>query len=149
MEYRILEYLMHRPRLIVSKRELLEHLYDFTWERRSLMFRSRPSPQSAKEAARGRSGNEPRELSRAWISSGTDYVSLLAGEQICENAFASAAGVAGILSVELLCAAGFAGAALFHKWEKAPCAALDVTIRGRSDTLCWVRFKTPRTPKTM
>jgi DNA-binding response OmpR family regulator len=34
-EYRILEYLMHRPRVIVSKRELLEHLYDFTWEHHS------------------------------------------------------------------------------------------------------------------
>ncbi|WP_263365380.1 response regulator transcription factor [Edaphobacter bradus] len=34
-EYRILEYLLHRPRLIVSKRELLEHLYDFTWEHHS------------------------------------------------------------------------------------------------------------------
>jgi len=35
MEYRILEYLMHRPRAIVSKRELLEHLYDFNWEHHS------------------------------------------------------------------------------------------------------------------
>ncbi len=34
-EYRILEYLMHRPRVIVSKQELLEHLYDFTWEHHS------------------------------------------------------------------------------------------------------------------
>jgi DNA-binding response OmpR family regulator len=34
-EYRILEYLMHRPRVIVSKREMLEHLYDFTWEHHS------------------------------------------------------------------------------------------------------------------
>ncbi|MBV8675526.1 MAG: response regulator transcription factor [Acidobacteriaceae bacterium] len=34
-EYRILEYLMHHPRKIVSKRELLEHLYDFTWEHHS------------------------------------------------------------------------------------------------------------------
>ena len=34
-EYRILEYLMFRPRTIVSKRELLEHLYDFTWEHHS------------------------------------------------------------------------------------------------------------------
>ncbi len=34
-EYRILEYMMHRPRVIVSKRELLEHLYDFTWEHHS------------------------------------------------------------------------------------------------------------------
>jgi len=35
MEYRILEYLMHRPRVIVSKRELLEHLYDYNWEHHS------------------------------------------------------------------------------------------------------------------
>ncbi|HEY0785356.1 MAG TPA: response regulator transcription factor [Acidobacteriaceae bacterium] len=34
-EYRILEYLMFRPRAIVSKRELLEHLYDFTWQHHS------------------------------------------------------------------------------------------------------------------
>lgn len=34
-EYRILEYLMHRPRVIVSKRELLEHLYDYNWEHHS------------------------------------------------------------------------------------------------------------------
>ena len=34
-EYRILEYLMHHPRKIVSQRELLEHLYDFTWEHHS------------------------------------------------------------------------------------------------------------------
>ena len=34
-EYRILEYLAHRPRAIVSKEELLEHLYDFDWEHHS------------------------------------------------------------------------------------------------------------------
>jgi DNA-binding response OmpR family regulator len=34
-EYRILEYLMHRPRVAVSKRELLEHLYDYNWEHHS------------------------------------------------------------------------------------------------------------------
>jgi two-component system response regulator PhoP len=34
-EYRILEYLIHRPRAVVSKRELLEHLYDFDWEHHS------------------------------------------------------------------------------------------------------------------
>lgn len=34
-EYRILEYLIHRPRAIVSKRQLLEHLYDFNWEHHS------------------------------------------------------------------------------------------------------------------
>ena len=34
-EYRILEYLIHRPRVIVSMRELLEHLYDYNWEHHS------------------------------------------------------------------------------------------------------------------
>ncbi len=33
MEYRLLEYLAHRKGAIVSKTELLEHLYDFNWER--------------------------------------------------------------------------------------------------------------------
>lgn len=35
MEYRILEYLIHRPRVVVSKQELLEHLYDYNWEHHS------------------------------------------------------------------------------------------------------------------
>ena len=33
MEYRVLEYLAHRRGAVVSKTELLEHLYDFNWER--------------------------------------------------------------------------------------------------------------------
>jgi len=33
MEYRVLEYLLHRPGAIVSKSELLEHLYDYNWEK--------------------------------------------------------------------------------------------------------------------
>ncbi|AXC10785.1 Phosphate regulon transcriptional regulatory protein PhoB (SphR) [Acidisarcina polymorpha] len=34
-EYRILEYLVHQPKAVVSKRALLEHLYDYNWERHS------------------------------------------------------------------------------------------------------------------
>jgi two-component system response regulator PhoP len=34
-EFRILEYLLHRPRAVVSKQELLEHLYDYDWEHHS------------------------------------------------------------------------------------------------------------------
>ncbi|MFT4111510.1 response regulator transcription factor [Silvibacterium sp.] len=34
-EYRILEYLAHRPHAVVSKKELLEHLYDYDWEHHS------------------------------------------------------------------------------------------------------------------
>lgn len=63
-EYRILEYLMYRPRTVISKRELLEHLYDFTWEHHSNVIeahlsnlrkklRSR-SPEVLLETLRGR-----------------------------------------------------------------------------------------------
>ncbi len=33
MEYRLLEYMAHRPRVVLSKNELLEHLYDHNWEK--------------------------------------------------------------------------------------------------------------------
>lgn len=33
MEYRVLEYLAHRPQAVISKSELLEHLYDYNWEK--------------------------------------------------------------------------------------------------------------------
>jgi len=34
-EYHILEYMLHHPRKVVSKQELLEHLYDYNWEHHS------------------------------------------------------------------------------------------------------------------
>ena len=33
LEYRLLEYLAFRPGALVSKTELLEHLYDYNWEK--------------------------------------------------------------------------------------------------------------------
>jgi len=33
MEYRLLEYMAYRPRAVISKSELLEHLYDYNWEK--------------------------------------------------------------------------------------------------------------------
>jgi len=33
MEYRVVEYLASRSRAVVSKTELLEHLYDYNWEK--------------------------------------------------------------------------------------------------------------------
>jgi two-component system response regulator PhoP len=50
-EYRILEYLMHRPRVIVSKRELLEHLYDYNWEHHSNVIEAHVSNLRKKLAA--------------------------------------------------------------------------------------------------
>ncbi len=55
-EYRILEYLVHRPRTVVSKRELLEHLYDFSWEHHSNVIEAhisnlRRKLRSAQDAA--------------------------------------------------------------------------------------------------
>ena len=63
-EYRILEYMVHRPRVIVSKRELLEHLYDYNWEHHSNVIEAHISnlrkklmigdAQQAVETLRGR-----------------------------------------------------------------------------------------------
>jgi len=52
-EYRILEYLMHRPRAVVSKRELLEHLYDYDWEHHSNVIEAHVSNLRRKLAAGG------------------------------------------------------------------------------------------------
>ena len=52
-EYRILEYLIHHPRKIVSKQELLEHLYDYNWEHHSNVIEAHVSNLRKKlEAAR-------------------------------------------------------------------------------------------------
>jgi two-component system response regulator PhoP len=73
MEYRILEYLMHRPRVIVSKRELLEHLYDYNWEHHSNVIEAHVSnlrkkldaeaAQSSIETLRGRGYRLSLEMS--------------------------------------------------------------------------------------
>jgi two-component system response regulator PhoP len=55
-EYRILEYLIHRPRAIVSKQELLEHLYDFEWEHHSNVIEAHVSNLRRKLDT---SGSEP------------------------------------------------------------------------------------------
>ena len=52
-EYRILEYLMFRPRAIVSKRELLEHLYDYQWEHHSNVIEAHISNLRKKLRATG------------------------------------------------------------------------------------------------
>lgn len=52
-EYRILEYLMFRPKAIVSKRELLEHLYDFQWEHHSNVIEAHVSNLRKKLRATG------------------------------------------------------------------------------------------------
>jgi len=57
-EYRILEYLIHNPRKIVSKREMLEHLYDYNWEHHSNVIEAHVSNLRRKlESARP--GAEP------------------------------------------------------------------------------------------
>ena len=77
-EYRILEYLIHHPRKIVSKQELLEHLYDYNWEHHSNVIEAhvsnlrrklegaRPDGEPVIETMRGRgyrlaTAAEPRE----------------------------------------------------------------------------------------
>jgi DNA-binding response OmpR family regulator len=56
-EYRVLEYLIHRPRAVVTKRELLEHLYDYNWEHHSNVIEVHVSNLRRKlEAARPDAG---------------------------------------------------------------------------------------------
>jgi DNA-binding response OmpR family regulator len=51
-EYRILEYLVHHPRTIVSKQTLLEHLYDYNWERHSNVIEAHMSNLRRKLSSR-------------------------------------------------------------------------------------------------
>lgn len=65
-EYHILEYLIHHPRKVVSKQELLEHLYDYNWEHHSNVIEAhvsnlrkkldtvRPGAEPVIETLRGR-----------------------------------------------------------------------------------------------
>jgi DNA-binding response OmpR family regulator len=55
-EYRALEYLSHRPRSVISKQVLLEHLYDYNWEHHSNVIEAHIS-------------NLRRKLNRGAISS--------------------------------------------------------------------------------
>jgi two-component system response regulator PhoP len=59
-EYRILEYMVYRPRVIVSKRELLEHLYDYNWEHHSNVIEAHISNLRKKLMA-GRSHDTPAQ----------------------------------------------------------------------------------------
>ncbi len=61
-EFRILEYLMYRPRVVVSKRELLEHLYDFTWEHHSNVIEVHVS--NLRKKLRGSDGDDVLETLR-------------------------------------------------------------------------------------
>ena len=59
-EYRILEYMVYRPRVIVSKRELLEHLYDYNWEHHSNVIEAHIS-NLRKKLMVGRSHDTPAQ----------------------------------------------------------------------------------------
>lgn len=60
-EYRALEYLSHRPRSVVSKQVLLEHLYDYNWEHHSNVIEAHIS-NLRRKLNRGQTGG-----STAWI----------------------------------------------------------------------------------
>lgn len=61
-EYRILEVLMFRPRILVPKRELLESIYDFTWEHHSNVIEAHVS--NLRRKLRGPSGRDLVETVR-------------------------------------------------------------------------------------
>ena len=55
-EYRILEFLAHRPMAVISKKQLLEHLYDYAWEHHSNVIEAHVSNLRRKIM---RPGSEP------------------------------------------------------------------------------------------
>lgn len=55
-EYRILEYMGHRPRSIISKQTLLEHLYDYSWEHHSNVIEAHVSNLRRKLNCRSQAG---------------------------------------------------------------------------------------------
>jgi two-component system response regulator PhoP len=65
-EYRILEFMGHRPRSVISKETLLEHLYDYTWERHSNVIEAHVS-------------NLRRKLNRGMESPGAHFLETLRG----------------------------------------------------------------------
>jgi two-component system response regulator PhoP len=56
MEYRILECFSHQPAIILSKKRLLEHLYDYDWEHHSNVIEAHMSNLRRKL---NRPGTEP------------------------------------------------------------------------------------------
>ena len=52
-EYRVLEYLIYRPRAVISGRELLEHLYDYNWQHHSNVIEAHISNLRKKLRAAG------------------------------------------------------------------------------------------------
>ena len=57
-EYRVLEYLCHRPRSVVSREMLLEHLYDYNWEHHSNVIEAHIS-NLRRKLNRGGAGSQP------------------------------------------------------------------------------------------
>ena len=72
---------MHRPRVIISKRELLEHLYDFTWERHSNVIEAHVSNLRKKLRA-GRAGTSLESFrGRGYrLEPGAPFASVEAGQ---------------------------------------------------------------------
>lgn len=52
-EYRVLEFLGHRPGAIISKQSLLEHLYDYNWEHHSNVIEAHVSNLRRKLSSAG------------------------------------------------------------------------------------------------
>jgi len=65
-EYRIMEYMSHRPRSVISKQTLLEHLYDYNWAHHSNVIEAHVS-------------NLRRKLNRSTQSSAFQWLETMRG----------------------------------------------------------------------
>lgn len=121
IELRILEYLIYHPRTMISKLELLEHLYDCTWEHHSNVIEAHVSNLRRKlrnandstvlETLRGR-GYRLRVPERR---SGMKSNSLIRRS------------ISAVLLIEMLCALAFVLTALRHE-RRTRFRALDVAL---------------------
>ena len=128
MEYRILEYLIHRPRVIVSKRELLEHLYDYNWEHHSNVIEAHVSNLRRKLDAADAAAQH-RDASRTRLPNDGGQ----AGEPMRPYSLTRRLIIA-VLLVELLSALAITGLALVYE-RHTQFHAFDIMLRGRADSL--------------
>ena len=126
MEYRVLEYLLHRPRAVVSKTELLEHLYDYNWEKFSNVIEVYISGLRRKAGRWFSPATDPHRPQTRLYSAGLKVLSLTMRQNSIRQRL-----IATVVLSQLLLAAGLLSTGVFYT-ERRLLAALDTAIQSRA-----------------
>ncbi len=129
-EYRALEYLSHRPRSVISKQVLLEHLYDYNWEHHSNVIEAHISNLRRKLNRRGEDAVD-RDSARARLSpaGGTRRKGSGMKQYSLRRRL-----IAMVLAVECALTVSISGTILFYIWRDHV-YSFDQMVRGRADSL--------------